>query len=67
MECQDRTSIWGTAASMYQHGLSRAFFAEKAATTAHREYATMTGFGTYAKAPQDIVRSIDYVDSLPQL
>lgn len=46
------TSIWGMAASsMYQHGVGGAFFAERDAKTAHREYAILTGLGTFAQAP----------------
>lgn len=66
MEGRDGTGIWKLAvASIYQHELSEALFAEQAAKAAHREYATLTAFGPFAQAPGDTVRSLDYTDSLP--
>lgn len=64
MKCRDETSFWRTAALRYQHGLSAVFFAEGPAKIAHRGCAILAGFGTFAKAREDIVHSLDYPDSL---
>lgn len=66
-ESGDETSIWKTAeASIFQHGLGVAFFEARAAEMAHRGYAVLTGFGTFAQALRDILQSAHYPDSLHQ-
>lgn len=51
---------------MYQPGLGTAFSAEEAAKPAHRRYVIPTGPGTFAGASEDIARSLDFGDGLPQ-
>lgn len=51
---------------MYQHGLGVAFSGERAAKTAQREYAFLTGFETLAHASGVIGQSLDFPISLPQ-
>lgn len=50
---------------MYQHWPGAALFAERAVETAHSEYVTLTGLGTFARAPEDKVQSLDYSGALP--
>lgn len=51
---------------MCQDEFSAAFLAKRAAETAHWAYAILTGLGTIAQAPEDIVQSLSYPDSRPQ-
>lgn len=43
-----------------------AFFPERAAEVQHREYAVLARFGTSAKAPRKVFKSLDCPDALPK-
>lgn len=65
VEGQKETSICRMAAALiYQHGLGAAFWVERAAEADRRDHAVLTGSGTSAQAPGDILESLHYPDTL---
>lgn len=65
LDSRNENAFWTTPAAGYERGLGTAFFAERAAQTAHWGYAALQGFGTFAQAPEDVLQSVDYPEALP--
>lgn len=64
MKARDESSFWRTASLMYIHGLGAAVPAERAAESAHRSYASLTGSSNFSQRSRDIILSPDYLDTL---
>lgn len=52
---------------MYRYGLGAVFSAKRAAGTAYRAYAVLSGLGTLTQTPKDTLQSLYYRDTLPLL
>lgn len=51
---------------MCQHGLGAAFYAKRAAKTAHQKYVILKAFETFAKVSEDAVQTLDFSGTLRQ-
>lgn len=55
MPDRDEKSFRRIVESVYKHGLRAAFFGEGAAETTYRKYGILTGLGSFAQNPRDVL------------
>lgn len=66
LDSGDDFAFWSTAAAGCEQRLDTTFFANRAAQIAHRGYAILLGYGTFAQAPRDVFQSLNYRAALLQ-